>query len=85
MSQKHRATGPSATAADRNGPDGSGLESGRAPHRFQANVFTWAGPGVENIFIDFEPAKQCKPGESWKDADRDDRGEPAGRPVDNIG
>jgi hypothetical protein len=92
MSRKHSAKGEGAKASDRNGnqpdwnaPHGSGLESSRAAHRFRANVFTWTGPGVENIFIDFQPAEQRKDRELWKDGDRDSRGGLSARPVDNVG
>ena len=50
----------------------AGTDSDAALGIFRANVFTWTGPGVENIFIDFEPALERKrrtlskdPGRRW--------------------
>ena len=61
MSSKHREQGQVAKVLNRDGrqPDGSAPErtvpdSRPAPDRFRPNVFTWTGPGIENIFIDIE-------------------------------
>ena len=45
----------------------AGSESQSAPDRFRTNVFTWTGPGIENIFIDFEPAKSRPDRSLWED------------------
>jgi hypothetical protein len=58
MSGKQRAQRATASKQDSSAPYSSRANSGAAPDRFRANVFTWTGPGVENIFIDFDPATQ---------------------------
>jgi hypothetical protein len=70
MRRKQKGQGPKASKQDRNAPDNSRA----APDRFQANVFTWTGPGVENIFIAFEPAKQRKRRGLWQDGVVDSHG-----------
>ena len=84
MKRKQKGQGPKASKQDRNAPDNSRAEAGAASDRFQANVFTWTGPGVENIFIAFEPAKQRKHRGLWKDAVADIHGEASER-VENNG
>ena len=83
MSRKHRQ-GP---GANRNGrepaahvPNGADVDS-RPVDRFRANVFTWTGPGIENIFIDFEPGRQRNRRKSWKDGDPHEHSE-AGERLD---
>ena len=63
MSPKQRGQ----DALNRNAPDSSRADPGATPDKFRANVFTWTGPGVENIFIDFEPATQQRRRRLWKD------------------
>jgi hypothetical protein len=80
MRRKQKGQGPKQA---RNAPDNSRGEADAAPDRFQANVFTWAGPGVENIFIAFEPAKQRKRRGLWKDAVADNHSEASERAESN--
>ena len=58
MSRKQRGPG------HRSNPSSS---AGAAPDRFRTNVFTWTGPGIENIFIDFEPGESPSRRRLWKD------------------
>ena len=70
MSRKQRGPG------NRSNPSSSaGSESRAAPARFRTNVFTWTGPGIENIFIDFEPADSRPRRSLWKDGHPDSGGE----------
>ena len=77
MSRKQREQGAAATAPNREGRQSDGSAHSAGPHLspppdgFYANVFTWTGPGIENIFIDFEPARQRKRRASWNDGERD--------------
>lgn len=82
MSRKQRGQGPGAKPSNRNGggptghvANGADPDSRFAADRFRANVLTWTGPGIENIFIDFEPARQRKLRILWKDGDPHDHGE----------
>jgi hypothetical protein len=76
MSRKRSATVSiqESTQADTTAPN-VGADSGATPGIFRANVFTWTGPGVENIFIDFEPALERKRRTLWKDGVADGRRE----------
>jgi hypothetical protein len=82
MNRNQRGAGSKAShreggQPDGNVPNGTDPESHPAPDRFWANVFTWTGPGIENIFIDFEPARdQRRRRKLWKDEDPDGPGEP---------
>jgi hypothetical protein len=83
MSRKRSANGHSATVSTQKNtqPDTNAQASSRADSdasgRFKANVFTWTGPGVENIFIDFEPALERKRRRLWKDGVADGHAERA--------
>jgi hypothetical protein len=70
--------------ANQKEPDHSPLSSVVAPDSFQANVFTWTGPGVENIFIDLEPVPRRKHRRLWKDGVADNPREAPER-ADNNG
>lgn len=83
MRRKQKEQGPKASKQDRNAPDHSRAEAGAGPDRFRANVFTWTGPGVENIFIAVEPVKQWKRRGLWKDAVADIHGEASERAENN--
>jgi len=63
-----------STQADTTAPI-VGADSRAIPGIFRANVFTWTGPGVENIFIDFEPGLERKRRTLWKDRVADGRTE----------
>ena len=79
MSRKQRGQGrrsnPSSSAGVRI-PRLRPIDSG-------ANVFTWTGPGIENIFIDFEPARSRTRRRLWKDAHPNNHGEASERPDHN--
>ena len=67
MSRKRRGQGrhplpskPNGGPPDANAPSSASLDSRFTPDRFRTNVFTWTGPGIENIFIDFERARPPK-------------------------
>ena len=86
MSRKQRGQEQGAEALNRQ-PDGNvqnraGPDAPPAPDRFRANVFTWTGPGIENIFIDFD-AKQRKRRRLWKGGDPDSRGAASERAENN--
>jgi hypothetical protein len=91
MSRKRSGNGYSATPSiqrntqpDTNAPDSAHADSGAKRDRFRANVFTWTGPGVENIFIDFEPALGRKRRRLWNDGVADGRRE-ASEPAESNG
>jgi hypothetical protein len=77
-----------ASNRKRGQPDGNTGSPGPAfhpsPDRFHANVFTWNGPGIENIFIDFEPARQRQRRAWWKGGDLSNPGE-SSEQADNNG
>jgi hypothetical protein len=89
MRRKQTRQGQGAETSNRNGkqlegamPNSAGADARPAPDRFRANVFTWTGPGIENIFIDFD-AKQRKRRRLWKDGDPDSRGAASERAENN--
>ena len=51
MNRRKNAQTRSSVASKQDLAPGPGIPA----DRFRTNVFTWNGPGVENIFIDFEP------------------------------
>ena len=90
MSRKQRGQRAAATTSNRKGvqPSGTVNSTGPAfhssPDGLHANVLTWTGPGIENVFIDFERAKRRR-GRAlpWKVGNLDSCGERSERPDDN--
>ena len=77
MSRRQREQAAAGTAPNREGrqpdgnADGAGPDLSSPPDGFHANVFAWTGPGIENIFVDFEPARQRRRRALWKDRETD--------------
>lgn len=57
MNWKQRRSGSDIPPAQPQGPSASSSASSSGTGEFPKNVFTWTGPGVENVFIGHEPAR----------------------------